>query len=101
MAEPENKNPQSIEETVDHPEHYNKGDIECIDVIEQLDLNFNLGNALKYIWRCESKGSKKEDLSKAVWYLNRELENIQPEIADAARDMLNVATHEQFWEEGL
>ena len=62
---------------INHPEHYNQGDIECIDVIELLDLNFNLGNALKYIWRCDIKGSKKDDLKKAIWYLERELKPVK------------------------
>lgn len=59
---------------VDHPKHYNhiKG-IECITVAEQ--LNFNLGNALKYIWRCEEKGNKIQDLKKALWYIEREIQN--------------------------
>lgn len=60
---------------VDHPAHYNHGEIECIDVIEQLDLSFCLGNALKYIWRCEDKGKKIEDLNKAIWYIDREITN--------------------------
>ena len=62
---------------VDHPNHYNQGAIECIDVIEQLDLGFNLGNALKYIWRCRNKGKKVEDLKKAVWYIEREIYNTE------------------------
>jgi len=65
----------SRDNSVNHPEHYNKGNIECIDVIEQLGLGFALGNALKYIWRCEEKGKKTEDLEKAIWYLKREIEN--------------------------
>jgi hypothetical protein len=61
------------EEMVDHPKHYNqiKG-VECIDVAEQ--MGFNLGNALKYIWRCGDKGNKKKDLEKAIWYIKREIE---------------------------
>lgn len=60
---------------VDHPDHYNQGAIECIDVIEQLDLSFCLGNALKYIWRCKDKGRMIEDLNKAIWYIDREITN--------------------------
>ena len=57
---------------VDHPTHYNQhGQIECIDVVE--NMGFNLGNAMKYIWRCEDKGNKTQDLQKAVWYLEREI----------------------------
>lgn len=60
-------------EMVNHPTHYNKGNIEVIDYIEDKNLNFNLGNAIKYISRCEEKGNKEEDIKKAIWYLNREL----------------------------
>lgn len=64
--------------TVDHPEHYRKDSgLEAIDVIESWDLNFNLGNVIKYVCRAGVKGSdtREEDLNKALWYLSRELEN--------------------------
>lgn len=60
-------------ETVDHPTHYNTGKYEAIDVIEDWQLGFNLGNAIKYISRAEHKGNKVEDLKKAIWYINREI----------------------------
>lgn len=60
-------------ETVNHPNHYNKGKYEVIDVIEDWSLGFNLGNAIKYIARCDYKGNKKEDLEKALWYIQREI----------------------------
>lgn len=63
-----------MNKNVDHPKHYNIGAIEVIDVIEDWNLNFCLGNAIKYIARCAYKGHKKEDLEKAIWYLKRELE---------------------------
>lgn len=63
-----------MNKNVDHPSHYNQGTIEVIDAIEDWNLNFCLGNAIKYIVRCAYKGHKKEDLEKAIWYLNRELE---------------------------
>lgn len=47
--------------------------IEAIDVVEDWDLNFNLGNVLKYIARAERKGSALPDLEKAAWYMNREV----------------------------
>jgi hypothetical protein len=53
--------------------HYKGLVPEPIDVIERWGLNFNLGNALKYIARAEHKGQKHEDLAKAIWYLKREL----------------------------
>ena len=61
-----------MNKNVDHPSHYNHGTIEVIDAIEDWNLNFNLGNSIKYIARCEHKGHKKEDLEKAIWYLKRE-----------------------------
>ena len=63
-------------EHVNHPNHYNKGKFEVIEVIEDWHLGFNLGNAIKYIGRCEHKENKKQDLEKALWYIKRELENI-------------------------
>lgn len=69
------------EELVNHPKHY-MGDIECIDVIKQqfgLDgmIKFCLGNAMKYIFRCEHKGTTKIDLQKAIWYLNKAIDNME------------------------
>lgn len=65
-------------EKVDHPKHYNEhpAGIECIDVIEE--MSFNLGNAVKYIWRAGLKPDSKndEDLAKAEWYLKRERERL-------------------------
>jgi hypothetical protein len=58
---------------VNKPSHYTYGKIEAIDVIEDWHLNFNRGNALKYIARAGHKHDTKEDLEKAVWYLKREL----------------------------
>ena len=63
-----------IKEEVNHPDHYQGNGIEVIDIIDSFDLNFNLGNSIKYILRADKKGFKKKDLDKAVWYLNRELE---------------------------
>ena len=60
---------------VNNPTHYNVGTIEVIEVIEDWKLNFNLGNAIKYIGRCEHKNNKQEDIKKAIWYLERELKN--------------------------
>ena len=57
---------------VNHPPHYNEhpSGVECIDIVEH--MSFNLGNAVKYIWRADLKGGD-EDLQKAIWYLQREL----------------------------
>ncbi len=58
---------------VSHPEHYTShpSGVECIQITEH--MNFNQGNAMKYIWRAGLKGDATEDLKKAKWYLEREL----------------------------
>jgi len=61
-------------DNINHPEHYKGKGLEAIDIIEAFELNFSLGNALKYILRAGKKGDRIEDLQKAIWYLNRELE---------------------------
>lgn len=63
-------------ETVHHPPHYNEhpSGIECIDVVEH--MTFNLGNAVKYIWRADHKNDALEDLRKASWYIQREIDRI-------------------------
>jgi Protein of unknwon function (DUF3310) len=67
-----------MEETVNHPSHYG-GDTtyEAVKVIEAWNLGFRLGNAVKYICRADSKGNRLEDLRKAAWYLNMEIEREQ------------------------
>ena len=69
---------------VNNPEHYtlNPNGIECIDVTE--NMNFCLGNAVKYIWRADLKGNPIEDLKKAVWYLEREITRREAEPRDDA-----------------
>jgi hypothetical protein len=61
-------------EEVDHPAHYNQhpSGVEAIQVCEH--MNFCLGNVIKYLWRADLKGNGIEDLEKAAWYLNREIE---------------------------
>ena len=58
---------------VNHPAHYTAGGIETIDFIEAKSLNYNLGNAVKYITRADHKGNRLQDLQKAKWYLEREI----------------------------
>lgn len=64
---------------IDHPKHYNDHPtgIECIEVVEH--FSFNLGNAVKYVWRNGLKPGTDSitDLQKAVWYINREIEKIK------------------------
>ena len=64
---------EPVSDPVNHPSHYKTGGIETIDFIEAKNFNYNMGNAVKYISRAEYKGNKKQDLEKAVWYLNREI----------------------------
>ena len=60
---------------VDHPAHYSAGGIEAIDVIEAFGLGFHLGNVVKYVLRAGRKSADAlEDLRKAQWYLEREIE---------------------------
>lgn len=72
-------------ETVDHPPHYGGEDdpYEAIKVIEAWDLDFNTGNAVKYIRRAPHKGSPLEDYRKAAWYLARKIENMERAIEKA------------------
>jgi hypothetical protein len=58
---------------VNQPPHYTTGGIETIDFIEAKKLNYNLGNAVKYITRADHKGNRLQDLQKAKWYLEREI----------------------------
>lgn len=67
------------QETVEHPSHYHaQSGIEVIDAIEAWDLNFALGNAVKYIARAGHKDPARqiEDLKKAQWYVAREIERL-------------------------
>jgi hypothetical protein len=65
--------PQS--DPVNHPAHYKAGGVETIDFIEAKDLNYRLGNVIKYVSRAGKKNSDPvQDLEKAAWYLNREIE---------------------------
>ena len=68
-----------MDEQVNHPSHYNQG-IEPIDIIESWGLNFSLGNAIKYILRSQYKGNQIEDLEKARWYIDREINRLKDEM---------------------
>lgn len=66
-------------ETVNHPKHYVRNSIECIDAMQECFgveevQSFCKLNAFKYLWRCENKSNMKEDIEKARWYLNKYLE---------------------------
>lgn len=68
-----------IKDAVNHPTHYNShpAGIECIDVVEHLP--FNIGNAIKYMWRADHKNNRIEDLKKAQWYISREISRLTKE----------------------
>jgi hypothetical protein len=68
-------------EMVDHPNHYGgeSNPYEAIKVIESWGLGFNLGNAIKYISRAGKKLDILEDLEKASWYINREINKLKNE----------------------
>jgi hypothetical protein len=61
-------------EMVNHPSHYQGNKFEVIDIIEDYKLGFSLGNAIKYILRADKKGARKQDLQKAIWYIQREID---------------------------
>lgn len=64
---------KSNTDSVNHPKHYTShpSGVECIQITEH--MGFNLGNAVKYIWRADLKADAIEDLKKARWYIDREL----------------------------
>ena len=64
------------DDVVNNPEHYNTGNIECIEAIEESMSSvafkgYLKGNAMKYLWRYDYKGKQVEDLRKCQWYLSR------------------------------
>jgi len=71
-----------MSDMVNHPAHYTNGPthstcgqpIECIDIVELLP--YNVGAAMKYLWRHPYKGAPMENLRKAAWYLSRELDRL-------------------------
>ena len=58
---------------VNNPPHYSSNGVEAIDVIEAFDLNFHLGNVVKYVLRADRKGAPMTDLRKGLWYLSQEI----------------------------
>ena len=74
---------EKINDSINNPSHYGGADnpYEAIKIIEHYELGFCLGNVLKYVLRAGKKDPKKhiEDLKKSVWYLNREISNLEKE----------------------
>jgi hypothetical protein len=77
---------ENNKEMVNHPEHYGGSEnvYEAIKVIENWDLDFHLGNTVKYISRAGKKGVNKEleDLKKAKFYLDRKIKNLENNISE-------------------
>lgn len=65
------------DDAVNHPNYYNwhPAGIECIDIIEH--FSFNIGNAIKYLWRANHKDKTVQDLQKAIWYIGREIQKME------------------------
>ena len=65
-----------MHDPVNHPQHYTShpSGVECITITEHFPMC--IGNAIKYLWRAGLKGDQLEDLQKAAWYVNREIERI-------------------------
>ena len=66
---------------VNNPQHYNTGNIECIEAIQEsmspeAFKGYLKGNTMKYLWRYDYKGKPSEDLEKAGWYLNRLIKEV-------------------------
>lgn len=63
-----------MNDPVNHPRHYvsHPSGVECIQITEH--MGFNLGNAIKYVWRADLKADALEDLRKAIWYIDREIQ---------------------------
>lgn len=78
---------------VNHPDHYNQQEVECIDIIKH--CTFRIGSIIKYIWRADHKGNRKQDLEKALWYLNSmSMEELEVE-ARASHDVFFLEASEE------
>lgn len=68
-----------VSDEINHPVHYTAGGIEVIDFLEAWDFPFHLANAIKYICRAgrKEKNALVTDLRKAVWYINRYIDNVE------------------------
>ena len=73
-----------MKDNVNHPLHYTQhpSGVECIDITSH--MNFCLGNAMKYLWRAGLKDDLIQDLRKAVWYIEQEIEMREIEALERA-----------------
>lgn len=86
MLEKKWQEPHMIVKDNINPNHYKQGKVECIDALESATVNLKgidavcTANAIKYLWRWKEKGGI-EDLKKAVWYINRIIQNQPRELS--------------------
>lgn len=88
-----------MNDPVHNPAHYKSGGIEVIDVIESFDLNFRLANVIKYVLRAGRKGDALEDLEKAAWYLDREIDKLETQAELEERELKQSAIDEGLGEQ--
>ncbi len=81
------------------PAHYTRGNIEVWDFVRDQDLNYFLGNAIKYICRAGFKDSKREDLEKAIHYLENELTHSISQQSFGASDRISDSVRSSEWDE--
>lgn len=83
-------------DSINHPSHYTQhpSGVEVIEITEH--MGFNLGNVVKYVLRSGLKGDMVEDLKKAAWYLDREIQRLTKE-----RDKDSVKVPQAFWVEAM
>lgn len=79
-------------EMVNHPKHYNShpSGIECIDIIRH--FNFNIGSAIKYLWRCGLKDDEIQELEKAKWYIDDEIKRRKNELKSKCNFYVDVVS---------
>jgi hypothetical protein len=87
-----------MSDPVHNPPHYKSGGIEAIDVIEAFELNFRLANVVKYVLRAGRKGDALEDLEKAAWYLDREIDKLEEQAELEERELKQSAIDEGLGE---
>ena len=89
---------KDMSDLVHNPPHYKSGGIEAIDVIEAFELNFRLANVVKYVLRAGRKGDALEDLEKAAWYLDREIDKLEEQAELEERELKQSAIDEGLGE---
>lgn len=78
---------ETKKEKINHPSHYMVNGKEAITYIEAFDLNFNIGNVVKYLWRSGNKDGETsdDDNKKAVWYYNREVNRVLSDLEGSCK----------------